>query len=294
MKRFFILLILRTIALLPWSALQGLGTLLGKLFLRTKNRQKRDAKINVQLCKAELSRAEQSQLWRASIVHFVKTYVEMTALWFWPWQRVLKLVTRVSGREHLQRETGQGLIILSPHLGAWELTGLYMASQGPITSMYRPQKHIDDVILKARQRNGAKLVPDDVSGVKQMLRAAKRGETVGILPDQVTREETGSVFSPFFGRPAVTMLLAAGLARRSGAKVAFIVAERLPHGQGYHVHLLPAPEGIDSKDDAVAAAALNKGVEQCIALCPEQYQWTYRRFRRLPDGKPSPYRGPSI
>lgn len=294
MKRFFIVLALRTIALLPWSGIQTLGRLFGGLLLRTGNRQRRDALINIRLCHPDLPPGEQEKLRRAAIIHFAKTYVEISALWLWPVERVLSLVVRESGTQLLQRDDGHGVIVLVPHLGAWELAGLYLATKGPITSMYRPQKHIDDLILAARQRNGARLVPDDTSGVKRLLRAGKRGELVGILPDQVTREETGSVFAPFFGVPAVTMLLVAGLARRSGARVVFLFAERLPGAAGYHVHCLPAPEGIDSKDETTAATALNRGVEQCIAVCPEQYQWTYRRFRRRPGGEPSPYLGPSI
>jgi KDO2-lipid IV(A) lauroyltransferase len=57
------------------------------------------------------------------------------------------------------------------------------------------------------------------------------------------------------------------------------------------MHCLPAPEGIDDRDDGVAAVALNRGVEACIRICPEQYQWAYRRFRRRPDNGPSPYTG---
>ncbi len=294
MKQFMIILIIRSLALLPWAAIQGLGSLIGKFLLRTGNRQKRDALINIRLCRSELSPSEQEELRRASIIHFAKTYIEMSALWLWPAERVLSMVVRETGTELLNRDDGRGVIVLSPHLGAWELAGLFVPTKGPSTTMYRPQKHLDGLILKGRQRNGARLVPDNVSGVKHMLRAVKSGEYVGILPDQVTREETGSIFSPFFGVPAVTMLLVARLARRSGARVVFLFAERLPGGQGFHMHCLPAPEGIDSSDDSTAAAALNRGVEQCIAICPEQYQWTYRRFRRRPGGEDSPYRGPSI
>jgi KDO2-lipid IV(A) lauroyltransferase len=55
---------------------------------------------------------------------------------------------------------------------------------------------------------------------------------------------------------------------------------------------LPAPAGIASEDDVTAAAALNQGIEQCIALCPEQYLWSYRRFRRRPSGGCKVYTGP--
>ena len=296
MKRFLGLVLLKSIALLPWAGIQGLGRLLGELLLRKPNRQRRDALINIRLCFSELSEEQQLELRRQAMIHFAKTYVELAALWLWPTERVLTLVRKESGVELLQREPGEGLIALTPHLGAWELTALYGASKGtgPSAIMYRPQRHLDDVILAARQRAGVTLVPDDVSGVKRLLRTLKQGGRVGILPDQVAREESGSVFAPFFGVPAVTMLLVAGLARRTKARVVFIVAERLPGGEGFHIHCLPAPEGVDDADDEVAAAALNRGVEACIRIAPEQYHWAYRRFRRQPNDGPSPYTGPSI
>jgi KDO2-lipid IV(A) lauroyltransferase len=69
-------------------------------------------------------------------------------------------------------------------------------------------------------------------------------------------------------------------------------AERLGPGLGFRMHCIAAPKGVDSEDDVTAAAALNRGVELCVAVCPEQYVWPYKRFRKRPEGPPSPYRGP--
>jgi KDO2-lipid IV(A) lauroyltransferase len=288
--------LLRSLSGLPWSYIQTIGHILGLALVWIPNRQRRDALINIRLCFPELTNTEQLVLRRRAIQQFARTFVEMAALWLWQPKRVLALVKQETGTELLQPEPGCGLILLTPHLGAWELAGLCMAARGKITSMYRPLtfKPLDRLILAARQRNGGILVPDNVSGVKKLLRALKRGEMVGILPDQVTREETGSTFAPFFGVPAATMLLVAGLARRSQAKVVFVWVQRLSDNTGFHLHCLPAPIGIDSSDDAIAAAALNQGIQQCIEICPEQYQWTYRRFRRRPNQESSPYKGAYI
>jgi KDO2-lipid IV(A) lauroyltransferase len=294
MSRFLSISLLKGLSLLSWSMIQRLGGAIGALLLILPNRQRRDALINIRLCQTDLSDAEQRELRKRCMVEFARTLIELSALWQWPAPRVLRLIKRESGTALLRREAGKGVIVLAPHLGSWEMAGLYLATKGPTTSMYRPQKHVDDIILAARQRNGAVLAPDDVSGVKRLYRALKKGEYVGILPDQVAREESGSVFAPFFGVPAVTILLVAGLARRTGSRVVFMFAERLPEAGGFHIRCLPAPPGIDSSDEQTAARALNQGVEQCIACCPEQYQWTYRRFRRRPDNAPSPYTGPSI
>jgi len=294
MKRFLLVAALKAIALLPWPAIQALGRVVGELLVRIPNRQRRDALINIRLCFPDMDEARQLDLRRRTMIHFAKTYVELSAMWVWRKQRVLRLVCQEFGTELLRKEPDEGLIVLAPHLGSWELAGLYMANKGPITSMYRPQRHIDDIILAARQRNGAQLVPDNMRGVKQMLRTLKKGGVVGILPDQVTREENAGVFAPFFGVPAVTMLLVARLSRRTGARVVCLFAERRDRGAGFYLHCLPTPPGIDDPDDLVAATALNQAVEHCIEQCPEQYHWTYRRFRRRPGGAPTPYTGPSV
>ena len=84
----------------------------------------------------------------------------------------------------------------------------------------------------------------DVSaGVRQMLRALKRGETVGLLPDQVPPDGMG-VWVPFFGQPAYTMTLAARLVQQTGAAVGLLWTERLPGGQGYVVHAEALPGGV--------------------------------------------------
>ncbi len=294
MKRWLMLILLHSIAMLPWHWLQTLGKILGTLWVWIPNRQRRDALINIRLCLPHLSETQHLKLRHQSMVHLACTYMEFAAIWLWPTSKVLGLIREETGAELLQCQPGQGLILLSPHLGSWEIISLYRASKDRFTAMYRPQHHLDEVLLKARQRNGAALVPDNFTGVKNLLRNLLQGQSIGILPDQVTREETGSIFAPFFGIKAATMLLVARLARRSNAKVVFVFAERLPNHLGFHLHWLPAPDGIASNDDLEAATALNKGVEQCIAICPEQYQWTYRRFRRHPNQEPSPYRGPSI
>lgn len=289
--------LLHILSWLPWSAIQFLGWLLGTLLARIPCRVRRDALINIRLCLPHLNAQEQLTLRHNAMLQFGCTFVEMAALWLWPISQVLSLIREETGIELLQINSNEALILLTPHLGAWELAGLYVAARCKITSMYRPlaNKCLDQLIYTARQRNGAQLVPDNSSGIKRLLRVVKDGGCIGILPDQVTREESGSMFAPFFNVPAVTMLLVAGLARRSKARVVFVYAERLPKNAGFHIHCFQAPLGIDAEDEKVAAAALNCGIEQCIMTCPEQYQWNYRRFRRRPNvADTTPYVGPYI
>jgi KDO2-lipid IV(A) lauroyltransferase len=150
---------------------------------------------------------------------------------------------------------------------------------------------LDDLILAARRRSGATLAPITARGIRSLVKGLEAGEYAGILPDQEPRADKGAAFAPLFGMPAWTMVLVNRLVRKSGARVIFMFAERLPAARGFRIHCLPAPDGIDSEDDAVAARALNEGIERCIDVCPEQYLWAYRRFRRRPEGAAKVYDG---
>jgi len=124
--------------------------------------------------------------------------------------------------------------------------------------------------------------------VKALLQALKRGEVIGILPDQDPTEGQG-VFAPFLGQPAYTMVLASRLSGRGNARAFLTFAERLPRGQGFRLHFIPAEADFYSADVDISAAALNRGVEACIHIAPAQYQWSYKRFRKRPEGMKGVY-----
>ncbi|MGA9421872.1 MAG: lipid A biosynthesis acyltransferase, partial [Rhodanobacteraceae bacterium] len=115
------------------------------------------------------------------------------------------------------------------------------------------------------------------AGVRTLYRRLAAGGVVGILPDQRPKRGEGR-WAPLFGTPALTMVLIARLARRTGAEVLFGFAERLPHGAGFDIHILPAPGAIADADLDIACAALNRGVEDCVRLAFTQYQWAYKRY----------------
>ena len=128
------------------------------------------------------------------------------------------------------------------------------------------------------------MAPADPRGVRMLVRALKRGEAVGILPDQTPTAGEG-VWAPFFGKPAYTMTLAHRLHRLTGAPVVALFAERLPRGSGYRLRL---HEIGDLPEDATQAATrINAAIEQLIALAPTQYLWGYNRYKH-PKGADAP------
>ncbi len=279
---------------LPLRVSHALGGMLGGLAWYFGGRTRVITERNLALCLPELDAQARHALARESFIETGKTLMEAGALWSASNQEIVELAREVTGQEYVNEAiaAGRGVILAGPHLGAWEMVGLYWSTQYPITSLYRPPRlaALGEPIHAGRQHLGAQLVPTDAMGVKALLRALKRGQLAGILPDQEPPAEGGGVFAPFFGIPAWTMRLVTRLAQRSNALVVYTYAERLPQGRGFHIHVVPAPAEIDDHDPLVSATALNRGVEQCVRACPAQYQWSYKRFRKRPPGERSVYR----
>ncbi len=190
------------------------------------------------------------------------------------------------GAPHIEQALAQqrGIVFLTPHLGSFEVTAqAYAARFGavqPMTVLFRPsrQPRLRDLVASARRRPGLQTAPTSPAGVRQLLRALRQGQSVGLLPDQVPPQGLG-VWAPFFGREAYTMTLSARLAQQTGATVLVAWGERLAWGRGYRIHVRPL--GADLPQDAVAAATvINRAMEQVIAECPQQYLWGYARYKQ--------------
>lgn len=275
---------------LPLAVLHGLGSLVGSLFWIIPNERRRIALLHLEICLAELPEAERRQIARQSLIHLAKALLEAPAIWFGPEARLRRWLDDAQAARALAQARGQGgAIVLCPHIGSWELAGMFCAAAGPLTSLYKPQKGaIDALILEGRKRLGAHLVPTHGGGVRALLQALRAGEMIGVLPDQDPPAGSG-VFAPLFGIPAHTSELVSKLAQRTGVPVCFCYAERLPWGRGFRFHVKPLSAA--SIADAVqGVAALNRGIESVLTHLPEQYWWSYKRFRRLPAGIKSPYR----
>ena len=147
----------------------------------------------------------------------------------------------------------------------------FRPSHFPFTAMYEPPKiaGLEPIIRHGRERMGAKLVPTNPRGVAALLKALKRSEAIGILPDQEPDWGSG-VFAPFYGRDAYTATLLPKLVARTQARVVTGVALRIP-GKGFEIHFLDADEQVYSEEDATSATGVNASVEASIALDPAQY-----------------------
>ncbi|SDK14746.1 lysophospholipid acyltransferase family protein [Billgrantia gudaonensis] len=260
-----------------------LARLTGPLVHAFSRRERQVTEINLAQVYPELADKDRRRLARASLTHSAATMLELGLAWMAPPKRVEASILEVHGRELLDaaRTEGRGVIVLAPHFGNWEVLNFWLSGHFPFTAMYEPPKiaPLDPVIRQGRERMGARLVPTNPRGVAALLKALKRSEAVGILPDQEPSWGSG-VFAPFFGRLAYTATLLPKLVARTEARVVTGVARRLP-GRGFAIHFLAADERVYSTDEGESASGVNACVEAAIALDPAQYQWEYKRYRKV-------------
>lgn len=283
MKARFAVFLLRFFALLPMPLARALGTGIGFLMWWSRGRDARNSLINVQACFPELSGSEQLRLARRSVIETAQTGVEIAAIWLKPPQYTRKKVISMQGVEVLEEALAgqEGTLILVPHLGNWEVASPCLSAFKPFTALYQPPKlmELDHLSRQGRENAGVKMQPTNVSGVKQVLKVLKEGGMSVILPDQVPPEGSGAV-ADFFGHPAYTMTLIHNLLRRTGCRV--LLAWFTREKGGYRAHFSPLPEAVGAEDQQQSLRAMNEAIEAAVRSRPEQYQWEYKRFQKVP------------
>jgi KDO2-lipid IV(A) lauroyltransferase len=274
----------------PLGLLHALGSLLGWLAYGLSPSYRRRLALH-----ADAAALTLGQRWGA-VAHAGKMVAELPRLWGRPPGQALGASVAWTHPELVDQALaeGRGLLLLTPHLGCFEVTAQAYAERfgalKPITALYRPAKQawLAEMMRDSRTRPGMLTSPATLGGVRNMLRALKKGETVGLLPDQVPPEGMG-VWAPFFGRSAYTMTMAAKLVAQTRCAVVLLRGERLSgqarrrQGCDYVVHATRVPPELEallaSGDAAESAAAVNRLMEDQIMHAPEQYLWGYNRYK---------------
>ena len=277
----FLRILLGLVAKIPLPLLHAVGTVLGWAIYIASAGYRRH--LNDNLRQAEI---HDPAVRREAIASAGKMLAELPALWFRPHDEVAALVRNVEGSAaaYAARERGAPILFLTPHMGCFEVTAQYAARQVPITVLYRSPRiaALDPLMREGRGRPGMRLVPADVTGVREIFGALRRNEATGFLPDQVPSEGEGE-WAAFFGRPAYTMTLAAKLAARPNVACFLAYARRLPAGRGYDIVLRPYPQEVEGES---ATRRLNRALEALVRECPGQYLWSYNRYKTPKGAKP--------
>ncbi len=270
------------LARLPLRVLHALGGALGwAIYLFSPAYR---ARLRANLAQAGYADAATR---RAAIAETGRMVAEAPKLWLRPREEAMALVRRVEGLEAAAaaRAAGKGVVFLTPHYGCFEITAHVVAESGPLTVLYRPARSegLARMMQTGRARGNVTLAAATLGGVRQLLAALKRGEAVGILPDQVPAVGEGE-WVEFFGRPAYTMTLAGKLAARPDVAAFLVMGRRLPRGEGFEVRVTPlAP----ARAGESPARRVNRALEEAIREHPAQYLWGYNRYKR-PPGAPAP------
>lgn len=272
-------------AALPLRFLQGCGRLLGLLAFYLSPKYARRLRQN-----ASQAGFTQAVFHREAAKQIGAMFAEIPKVWFQGKNCLQKV--RVANPEYLamlREDKEQSLIFITPHLGCFEICARFLAQQKPITVMYRKARRafFEPVMKSARDNSGMESVPADFSGVRSFIKVLRQGGDIGLLPDQVPPSADGE-WVTFFDRLAYTITLPGKLASQTKAKIVMVAGIRLPHGQGWELVFQDGPlmEGLSSNEQA---QVMNLALEKLIRLAPEQYLWSYNRYKvpKLAPPKPA-------
>lgn len=284
---------------IEYGALRGVVALLERLGLRSASAvgagigtlgyrplaiRREVVERQVRAALPELDRDEVRRIAKASYAHLGRTTTETALLPLYDRERIISLFEEVEGwsivEERLAR--GKGLILVTGHLGNWELGGAYLAARGvPMQAVarYMANPLFDAYLTRTRERIGMTVVHDD-EAVRRVPRALRSGHAVAFLIDQGA-VGLASTWVPFFGRLAKTPRGPAVFALRLGAPIVFGAATRQPSGR-FRLSFEPidstATGNIEADVERIVAD-YTVVLERWVRRVPEQYFWHHRRWK---------------
>ena len=281
----------RCLALLPWAVQIALSRSLGSLAWYTARRDRRTTLINLRLAYPNVSERERRGIARRHFVSLVFSLFETGLVWFDRRGRLERLA-RVEGREHLAAAlaAGRGVLLLGAHFTTNEIAAAALPQTGHAYDiMYKRAGNelVHQLALRGRLGRGGRLIPSDK--FVEMLKVLKRGGIVLYAPDQ-RFDADGAIIVPLFGVPALSNPGTTFIARATRCAVLPFFPLRLADGRGYVMRIGAPLADFPSSDSARDVARYHALIEDAVATAPEQYLWSYKRFRP-PPGQPDPYRG---
>ena len=283
---------------LSWDAACKIGEKLGALGYRPLGIRKRVVERQIAAAFPDLSHEAVVNLARESYEHLGRTFIETALLDGIGKDGLQQLVETVEGWEEIEEvmSKGRGAVLVTGHIGNWELAGSYVAARGiPLDAIARGMANplFDAYINHTREVMGMTVVHDS-EAVRRTPRSLREGRAVAFVADQGVLG-LASTFVPFFGRPAKTPRGAAVFALRFDVPVVFVVALRNPNGR-YRivVERIEAPQTGDRDRDVDAIVArFTQHLEKWVRAVPAQYFWQHRRWKRQPPDTPRELRDPS-
>jgi KDO2-lipid IV(A) lauroyltransferase len=289
--------VLTGLGLLPAPAAYGVGRVFGKLAYVLAGNLRRTGAINLRLAFPEKSDSERAALLRECFDSLGRV-LGLFSQFSWRSQDELLQLIEVQGLENLEeakRVHGNRLILITAHLGAWELTSFGLALVGhPFSFLVRrlDNPQVEQLVDRVRTRFGNQTL-DKLSAARSMVKILRSGETtLGLLPDLNTLDDE-AIFIDFFGVPAATTFIVAKLAVRTGAPLVPIMAPWDAEKKKFLLIALPPisiePSGDEEADVRLLTTKMSLLIENEIRKYPGQWLWIHRRWKTRPPGEPSIY-----
>lgn len=274
--------LLKFIAILPLSFLQRIALGVAYLLFHTNSSIKRITAINLRLAYPELNEQTLQKRLRLSIQSQCMTYIEFVKCWGMSPQYNFNLLKNIHGAALLEKALAnqKGVIVVVPHFGCWELLNAWLNIYTQPMIMYKPDKikGVNRYILNARQKFNATLVPTDETGIRQIFKHLKQGGLTVVLPDHLPKA-SGGIYSHFFQQNTLSATLVSKMAAKTQCNVIGLSCIGNPELSSFDVYCTELPQTILSKDLQQSVDSLNLAIQEMIQLAPEQYIWSYKRFR---------------
>jgi len=277
----------------PWRARAFFAARLGDLYYLLSVKRKRIAEVNIGLCFPKWSAEARDTLVRRHFRATMQAFLDLG--WFW-WATPAQLDKhiRVTGLEHYQAQYQRGgnVILLTCHSVALEIGGPFLSRFFPMISLIKPVRNelVNWFMTKSRTRSGGRLFIRE-HGLRPIIRSIKQGMGFYYVPDEDLGEKE-SVFAPFFGVPAATLATLGRMVKLGDAVVIPFFTRLLLDRKGYELILRPPLDNFPTGDPVADATRMNQELEKAIREMPEQYMWTFKRFKNRPDNARSPYEKP--
>lgn len=270
-------LVFKGLGLLPLAWLQAMGSVLGRLGAILPGRYRKRAFENLRLAYPEAT----SAMDRLAMIELLQMFLELPYLWARRNADKLDQIIRCDDWALIDDALaqGKGVILISPHIGAFEMLGPFYTRRHNATVIFKEPRMqwLKLLINRIRLSPALKLVPANQTGVKGLVKTLIKGETIGFLPDQVPALGDG-VYAPFFGKDAYTITLVQRMQAIRNSPIFTVGLERLPKGKGYRFHIVPMSQALPESPE-LAAAQINAALEQMVRKMPMQYLWGYNRYK---------------
>jgi Kdo2-lipid IVA lauroyltransferase/acyltransferase len=288
-------LLLKSLGLLPRKAAISVSKFIARIIYKVHKRLRQTGFRNLEMAMPELTQHQRANILEGVFDNLGRLLGEFSQFLKITRASISEVVVYEGFENYAQAAAkGRGVLMLTGHLGAWELCAFSQGVYGyPLSFLARP---LDNPLLEkmiARYRALSQNLPiDKNNSVREVLKTLKRGKDIGLLIDANTLESEG-VFCDFFGIPACSTTGLAVFALRSDAPVVpgfLIWDEKLKkHVLRFEPEIPLLRTGEFKEEVAINTARFTKAIEECVRRHPEQWLWIHKRWRTRPAGEPDLY-----